>query len=294
MNPFERRNAASYHRFQADRDASARQERGFRGKEAEQNKIRAERMPDERSLFVYFHPQTEHAEGPEIEKYARIRELGAKMQTRETGYFESRHPKPKTRAEICNNIFLCNTWDAEPLLMDDLDAAKENGRLEDADRVREMIRAASWMRNPRTDQGIALEVAKEILTLDEQRHKEHAKLLEKGSQAELAIIDPDIEGMEQVVRTIQNVDCETKTDRAVTYIEERLSQEWKTFLDAYEQTPAKEWEGGKKQWPDLGVQLPKKLEVQSQRISKIRQIRDQLYYQRLYPQLCKLSWTKRK
>ena len=294
MNPFERRNAASYHRFQDARDASARQERGFKEKETKENKIKAERMPDERSLFVYFHPDAEQAEGPEIEKYARIRELGSKMQSRRPGYFESHHPKPKTRREICKNIFLCNTWDAEPLLLDDLQTAKSEGNSEDADRVREMIRAASWMRNPRTDQTIALDVAQEILKQDEERHKEHARFLEKGKQTELAIVDPDIEGMEAVIKTVKNVECENQTDRAVTYIEERLEREWEKFLSAYEQSSPKEWEGGNKRWPDLGVQLPKKLEEQSRQISKIRQIRDQIYYQRLYPQLCKLSWTKRK
>ncbi|MCC7522797.1 hypothetical protein IT407_03295 [Candidatus Uhrbacteria bacterium] len=294
MNPFERRSAASYHRFQAARDASARQERGFKEKESKENKIKAERMPDERSLYVYFHPDAGNADEAEIEKYARIRDLGAKMQSRRPGYFESRHPQPKTRAEICKNIFLCNTWDAEPLLLDDLELAKADGSAEDADRVREMIRAASWMRNPRTDQTIALTVAQEILKQDEAQHKEHARFLEKGKQTELAIVDPDIEGMEHVVKTIEQVDCESQTDKAVTYIEERLAREWDKFLNAFEQSSETEWEGGKKTWPDLGVQLPQKLEAQSRQISKIRQIRDQIYYQRLYPQLCKLSWTKRK
>ncbi len=279
-----------YHRLQRERDKSAIQQRGFKSKEDAQNRKAIEHMPDQRSVLVYFHPDAQHAEGPEIEKYAMARSVGGRMHDRPKSALERSIPSLKTREQLCENIFNCSPWDAEPMLLEDLNEAKKGGSSEDVNHVREIIRAVSWgsPHQPRTDRPAAAKLALELEHEAEQAHLAHRKVGNK--QTELAMIDPDILGMADVVAALSDKQEQARLDKSMSYIEDRLEDEWQTFVEEFKSSDAKTWPEKKKYWPNIGVQLPEPLKSTADRIVKLRRVRNQLYFQKLYPVLAEHAW----
>lgn len=286
------RHESLYQRLQRDRDKSITQERGFKAQEDLKNRKAIEHMPDQRSVLVYFHPDAQHEKGPELEKYATARTVGGRMHERPAGELEKAVPVPKTREQLCDNIFKCNPWDAEPLLLDDLNEVKRNGTQEDINHVREMIRAVSWgsPHQPRTDRPTAAKLALELQEEAEQQHVAHRKLENGKKQTELSIMDPDVVGMEDVVATLTDKQKAGHLENAIEYIESRIEAEWKNFIKAYELSDAKTWPEKKKYWPGIGVQLPEPVKSAADRVIRLRRIRNQLYFHLLYPVLASHAW----
>ncbi len=293
-NPFRTESTRQYHARRADALKSARLEQSIREEQTREGRKSVERMPDDRSLFAYLNPDAVPADEASVEKYAAARDLGRRMRVRPPGTLESRVPTMKSREELCQNIFACNVWDAEPLLRDDVSHAKAEESEDDVNRIREMVRAASWMHHPRTDQNIAQSVTEELLDAAEAEQKRRQIKTPKGKQTELAIVDPDIAAFEQAHQALKSLACEDDAEAATVAMEDAVERGWEAFLRSYEATKSSDWPEGKKVWPDRGVRLPKSLEPLVARMTKLRQVRDQLYYQRLYPRLCHIAWEHRK
>lgn len=292
MNPF-KPSAAAYHRESRARDLSAIQERGFKAKEDAKNRRALERMPDQRSILVYFHPDAQKDTGPELEKYSQIRSVGGYMHARESGEFESSVPSPKTREQLCENIFNCSPWDAEPLLLDDLNEAKRQGSPEQINHVREIIRAVSWgsIHQPRTDRPTALKIAHELQEEAEQNHVKHRQL-SGAKQTELSLVDPDIIGLEDVIAVLNNKEKQTLAEKAAEYVETKIEAAWRDFIKVYQASKASDWPEKKKYWPNIGVKLPEPVKNAADRVIKLRQVRNQLYFHLLYPVLASHAWDE--
>ncbi|MCE9586014.1 hypothetical protein K8R04_01700 [Candidatus Uhrbacteria bacterium] len=259
-NPFEK----PYHRVQQARDKSALEENKRRVIEYEKNLgAQAERMMDLQNVIAHLSkPRPEDVEP----------------------YYETRVPQPKNREQLCKDFFRCNSWDVEPVLLDELMAARESHDEKRIDEIRQIIRASSWMKHERTDSKVALEKTKEKAELFHQDHSmRHAMLTESGLEKEAEKIDPDLNGIKEVLEAIDGFHAIGKdAEPAIRYVEGALEHDWEEFLNALkeEQQP----------WPENpGVKLEGKTADLSERIKAWRMIRDQLYFQRYEVNLSKIG-----
>lgn len=259
-NPFEN----AYHREQKIRDASALAENSRRRVEYEKNlAAHAERMLGLQAVLGHLSkPRPEDVEP----------------------YFETRVPKPKAREQLCLDFFRCNIWDVEPVLLDELSAAREAHDESRIDELRKIIRAASWMKHDRTNDKIAVQLAKDKAELMLRDHTiRHAMLMEDGFEKEAAKIDPDVVGIKKVIESLHDFSAIGKdAEPAIRYVEGVLEQDWDEFLNALKEE--------EQPWPENpAVELKGKVADLAERIKAWRMIRDQLYYQRYNVNLSKIG-----
>lgn len=258
------RAARQYHRAQAERNKSALEENVRRRAEYEKNlAAHAERILDLQAVITHLaKPKPEDVEP----------------------YFESRVPNPKDRGQLCKDFFLCNVWDVEPVLLDELAAAKNAGDQKRIDEIRQIIRAASWMKHERTDAQKAVQIAEEKALLIKKDHElRHAMISESGFEKEAAMIDADLLAIESVIESIRGFHAIGKeVEPAIRYVEQALEQDWDDFLAVRKEENAP--------WPENpGVKLEGKLADLAERIKTWRIIRDQLYFQRYHENLSKIG-----
>jgi len=207
-NPFEK----PYHRVQKERDKSALAENVRRLAEHEQHlAAHAERMMDLQNVIGHLaKPKPEEVEP----------------------YFESRVPQSKNREQLCKDFFMCNVWDVEPVLLDELVAARASGDQSRIDEIRQIIRAASWMKHDRTNSKIAMREPREKAELFHRDHAmRHAMMSEEGFEKEAAKIDPDLVGIREVIDAIDNFSAiGEEAEPAIKYVEGALEQDWDEFL----------------------------------------------------------------
>ena len=259
-NPFEK----SYHRQQRMRDASALEENLRRRGEYEKNlAANAERMLGLQSVLEHLSKPREQDVEP---------------------YFEKQIPTQKDRAEICKDFFRCNIWDVEPVLLDELAAAREAHDEVRIDEIRKIIRAASWMKHERTNEKIAVQVAKDKAELFLKDHEiRHTMLTEDGFDKEAKKIDPDLIGIKEVIQALDGFSAIGKeVEPSIRYVEAALEHDWEKFLQASKEEKAP--------WPENpGVKLEGNVADLAERIKAWRMIRDQLYYQRYNENLSKIG-----
>jgi len=199
-------------------------------------------------------------------------------------YFENKLPKPKSRERACEDFFTCNIWDVEPLLLDELSAARASGDQARIDEIRQIIRAASWMKHERTDENVAVQMTREKTELFQHDHAtRHAMMTEIGFKREAAKIDPDLIGTKTVLEAIDGFAAiGNDAEPALRYVEGAIEQDWDAFLVALEKEKAP--------WPENpGVKLEGNAADLMERIKAWRMIRDQLVYQRYYENLSKIG-----
>jgi hypothetical protein len=259
-NPFEK----PYHRIQKERDKSAVAENARRAAEHEKNLAsHAERMMDLQEVVKHLSkPRPDDVEP----------------------YYETRVPQPKNREQLCQDFFRCNVWDVEPVLLDELMAARESGDQNRIDEIRQIIRASSWMKHERTDSKVAAMKSQEKAELFHRDHTlRHAMMSEEGFEKEAANIDPDLVGIKQVMEAIDGFSAIGKdAEPAINYVERALENDWEEFLKTMKEEQAP--------WPDNpGVKLEGKVADLAERIKAWRMIRDQLYFQRYNENLSKIG-----
>lgn len=259
-NPFEK----PYHRVQSMRYASALAENIRRKGEYEKHlAANAERMLGLQSVL-------EHLSKPRPEDVEP--------------YFEKNIPSPKKRAELCKDFFRCNIWDIEPVLLDELAAARAARDTNRVDELRKILRAASWMKHDRTNEKIAVQVAKEKAELFLMDHElRHTMLSEEGFGKEAEKMDPDLVGIKQVIHDLDGFSAIGKeAEASVRYVEGALEHDWDEFLKAVKEENAP--------WPENpGVKLEGRVADLAERIKAWRMIRDQLYYQRYNENLSRIG-----
>lgn len=201
-----------------------------------------------------------------------------------TPYFEARIPQQKNRQDLCKNFFLCNIWDVEPVLLDELITAKEENNPERIEEIRKIIRAASWMKHERTDAKKAVQTAQEQATRFKQDHLiKHSMLTEAGFEKEAEHLDANLQAIEAVILSLQNFhDIGPEIETSLRYVESELEHDWDRFLSILKKE--------KSPWPENpAVELEGSSHEYAERIKAWRIIRDQLYYQRYNINLSKIG-----
>jgi len=195
-------------------------------------------------------------------------------------------PKKISWEDVKKTGYFMNIWDLEPLLLDTLELKKdqkaENGTLI----LRGLIRSASWATHKPVNPEIAKQDAQIFLEEAQEResgvrHNPFVKQTGFGFEEEA-----EAKGWQQVLEEVGTMDCKgDRVEQATDFVEKVFVKEWKNFLSLYHE------KGKKRTWPDRGVDVKLEPEVKeaTERIIKLREIRDQLYYQRLFPKLCEFG-----
>jgi hypothetical protein len=197
-------------------------------------------------------------------------------------------PKSKrvTLEDLRHHGFFINIWDMEPLLVDALEHAKDTKNETQKLLMRGYLRAASWSTHRPVNPEVARADAEYFLT--ESQERESGERLNPFAKQKGFGFDEEAatRGWEQVAVEVGTMDCKgDRVETATEFVEKQFVKEWKSFLRLYKE------KGVKRTWPDRGVDVKLEPEVAEavERITKMREIRDQLYYQRLYPKLCEFG-----
>lgn len=253
-----------YHKIQARRDTRVLDERKYRQTEYEKNLAAGtERILGLQAVLEHLSKPRPKDVEPHLEKNL---------------------PVPKPREQLCKDFFRCNIWDVEPILLDELAAARRAHDENRIDQIRKIIRAASWLKHERTDDKVAVQVAQEkaeLILRDHELH--HAMMTEEGFEDEAAKIDPDLIGIKQVIEDITKFNVIGKdAEHSIRYVENALEQDWEEFLKRSKEENAP--------WPENpGIELEGKTADLAERIKAWRMIRDQLYFQRYEENLSKVG-----
>lgn len=194
-------------------------------------------------------------------------------------------PKRITWDDVRKQGYFMNIWDLEPLLLDALELAKAKKDENETFLVRGLIRSASWPTHGPVNLDGAKADAEYFLSETREReqinaHNPYEKQTGFGFEEQA-----DAEAWQQVVDEVGPMDCHgERVEDATDFIERAFVKEWKGFLALYKKNK-------KLTWPDRGinVQLDPEVARATERIVKLRGIRDQLYYQRLFPKLCEIG-----
>ena len=259
-NPF--RGETTYQRRSAERDKSVLAERARQKQDHTKHMREVERMPNIEALHSYL----EHSE---IQQGS--------------GTLAARLPKLAEREEICRNFFQCNVWDAEPYLLDDLQAAKQSGEQEQVKHIREMIRAASWASHGRTDGQIAAKLTEDYL---KQLKEQIGAFKQQGMELWASQTQKHISDAETILDALKTTACDEQAEDAILAAESLITETWDAFITEW---TAEKKKDAKLPWPNRGVELPGKLGKLVKSLTQYRQMRDQLYYQRLYSHLCQIA-----
>ncbi len=176
---------------------------------------------------------------------------------------------------------------AEPAVIDDMESAKAEGNLDRVEQIRNHLRAMSWDTHGRTDDEVAKNIAKELL--DETRAEASGEPKNPFEQRGFDFSDPDVKDWELVIKALEDIECKgDKVEPPTGFVEKKMIEGWRDLVRAYRQKGAE-----RSQWPTsypVGKDFVPKLTPQVQkavdRIVKLRHVRDQLYYHRLFPNHC--------
>lgn len=208
--------------------------------------------------------------------------------------------------------FRLNVFSWEPKLLDDLKRAEAKNDPEAIQDLRSLIRAGSWNSHRPINANQAKNLAEEW----------RQKLLKQPTDAQLeltAVMNPDLSQVEDMLSlfSLKNAKCGPEAEKTAQFIEDKLREAWLAFNACYRETTKqfkKECHEYGDRFDSYPLAWPFSRNINSiekstigrvsghtydfaelhdayHRIIELRQLRDQVYYQLLYPKLC--SFIKR-
>lgn len=183
------------------------------------------------------------------------------------------------RKEACANLYSCDPWKYEPLLLDDL--IKERAGTNDPDRLNELrglIRAGSWMTyGPTKESGVRGALSK-LKLYEEQDWLSRIRRADPDTSKEYREgLNEEMRDLDLVARALDDGWTGDKAEDAVRVIENVNASLWleiKKILAAH----GLPWQESSRN------KLTKPLYDE---IERIRALRDFLYFRRLYPKRAK-------
>jgi hypothetical protein len=175
-------------------------------------------------------------------------------------HFQSQSPKAG-REDLCHYPFKCDVWKVERSLLDDMDAVSD---LAETQRLRGLIRAASWMTHDRPASSSLMLRAR----LMQERFETKRNELARTDEAEAKEWEEEIAMATRIVEALQRQISGEALEPAVHAFETL----YRRSLHDYENAMR------------LGKQVPKKMvELAKTEVESLRPLRDELYFRRLYP-----------
>lgn len=191
-------------------------------------------------------------------------------------YFDRKFIARPDREKLCDALFGCKVWPTEEILLEDLVHAKYDGDANKVALLRDLVHANSWSSHkppPPHDELIrrALKLRDHLSAMQGSLARANP---EDGRQ-----MDEQIHEGEVVLDALRNHIDDERAEAATRAIERWMDEAWRGLAITRKSMPFS-WEGEKA----LRRTRPQ-LRAAMEKIEAIREIRDQLYYQRLYPNL---------
>ena len=191
-------------------------------------------------------------------------------------HFRKKFIADPQRDALCDAIFGCKVWPTEELLLEDLIRAKHEGDTHQIDHLRDLVHANSWSSH-------TAPLSHDVLIGRAYRMKDaiatQQRSVERIDPEEGHNFDEQLHECEVILDALQtHIDGE-RAEAATRAIERWMDQAWHD-LTIIKRTMPFSWETEKvlrRTRPHLRAIL--------KRIEALREIRDQVYYQRLYPHL---------
>lgn len=203
----------------------------------------------------------------------------------ERGPLERACPRKFDPQEYADMAFLPDLYAIEPAVLDDLDEAKAGGDEVRIEQLRHYIRAMSWATHGRTDDKVAAELAQQFLR--ETQGETASGGRESRAQTGFDYANPDIAEWTRVLNTVNEIQCRgSMVAKPTNFVEKKIVEGWKELIGHMKQKQRKsDWPTTYPVKQDPPV-LSDDVRRVSDRLAKLRQMRDQLYYQLLYPKHC--------
>ncbi len=181
--------------------------------------------------------------------------------------------------EACDNVFGCDPWKYEPVLLDELFTERRGSAdPEKIKQLRGLIRAGSWMSYPRTTEKMALDDLSAIHRAETQEWHERIRHADPDTAKELAENRNELLAeLAEVDRAITQKTTGDALDPAARTIEDLLGHEWYTVKQLMA-TKGLDWRS---------AQTDHLTATHIEEIEKLRALRDFIYYRLLYP-----TWAK--
>lgn len=202
---------------------------------------------------------------------------------RKPGPLEKTDPRRFYPEEYEAMAFRPDLYVVEPAAIDDLERAKAEGKAKLVTALRAVIRAMSWPSHGRTDDTVASNLAAEFLKRAQESSTGHAK-----PQTGFEFADPDLAEWTRVLNALGQIECKgDAVEKPTDFVERQIFETWKELLGEFrnKKSATSDWPTS---WP-VAVNPPRlsqKIARVNERLVKLRHIRDQLYFQRLFPNLC--------
>jgi hypothetical protein len=189
-------------------------------------------------------------------------------------------PKDYTDVRFCPDLYV-----VEPAVLDDLEAAKKRHDAERVEALRSVIRAMSWTSHGRTDKEVASKKAEDFLR-ETQAEATNETSGRGKPQTGFEFAHPDLAQWSRVLNVLKGIEC-NHLEAPTAFVEKKIVQTWKDLIAQFPRKTSK-----RKDWPSswpVAVDPPKLSEETAhinERLIALRHVRDQLYYQLLYPKFC--------
>lgn len=191
-------------------------------------------------------------------------------------YFQQKYHHDPHKEQLCDALFGCKVWPTEELLLEDLVRAKHAGNAKEVSQLRDLIHANSWSSHKATPSHDAL--IKKASQLCEALEAERSSLARANPDDATNFDERIHEGTVILDALRTHIDSE-RAEAAALAIEHWMDDAWRHFQAIRKSVPF-DWKEEKK----LRGTRPQ-LRAIMERIEALRVIRDQLYFQRLYPVL---------
>ncbi len=203
---------------------------------------------------------------------------------RKPGTLERLDPRTFDPEDYEAMAFRPDLYVIEPAAIDDLERAKAEGKERHVEIMRSVIRAMSWPSHGRTDDEVASALAAGFLKHAQERSMGHAK-----PQTGFEFADPDLAEWTRVLNALgRDGSCKGEAiEKPTRFVEVQIVGAWKELLGQFQKKQRRDSE-----WPTsypVAVDPPKlspAVAAVADRLVKLRHIRDQLYFWRLYPKHC--------
>ncbi|MDQ7814963.1 MAG: hypothetical protein RDU25_04135 [Patescibacteria group bacterium] len=181
--------------------------------------------------------------------------------------------------EACDNVFGCDPWKYEPILLDQLFAERRGAAdPEKINRLRGLIRAGSWMNYPRTTEKMALEDLAVVRRSETQDWHERIRHADPDTSKELAKNrDELLEELTEAEQALTKKTTGDGLDPAARTVEDLLGHEWFSMKQLIAANGLN-WQAARTHHLTA---------ARIQEIERLRALRDFIYYRLLYP-----TWAK--
>ncbi len=190
-------------------------------------------------------------------------------------YFRRKFIREPDREALCSVLFGCQVWPTEELLLEDLVRAKMDGHAERIAFLRDLIHANSWSSHLAHSHDDLISQIHRLQHVFQKENVPPERIRQQGTRA----LDEHAHQGEVILDALrQHIDGD-RAEAATRAIEVWMDEAWEQFRLIKRSMPFA-WAQVKtlrKTRPQLRIIL--------KRIEELREVRDQLYVQRLYPVL---------